>query len=190
MGTKTRSIANNLTTGLGAPDQELLSNTTISSAAFTDITTAFSDTTYTNFVIVGSGINMASDNTEFRFNFLNTSGNAVGDTNYYWAGVGQRDTGSAVDWGNTATSYGRIIDNNASTGQSTNFTMTVFKPFINGHYTSFTIGAGGRRSGGGAHTVYSAGSVNTTDQIKGIRFSYNTGNISAGNLLLYGLRDS
>ena len=191
MGTITRTLANNLTTGLGAaPDQELISNTTISSAGYVDITTAFTNTIYTNFIIVGSGVNMVSDNNDMRFNFINNSGTLVADTNYYWPGVGQRDSGSAVDFGPSGTSYGRIMDNNANTGQAINWTMTIFKPFINGHYTSFTVSAGGRRSGGGANTVHVGGYVNTSDQIKGIRFLMNTGNISAGNLILYGLRDS
>ena len=191
MGTITRTLANNLTTGLGAaPDQELISNTTISSAGYVDITTAFTDTTYTNFIIIGSGVNMVTDNNDMRFNFINNSGTLVADTNYYWAGVGQRDSGSAVDFGASGTSYGRIMDNNANTGQAINWTMTIFKPYISGHYTSFTVSAGGRRSGGGANTVHVGGYVNTSDQIKGIRFLMNTGNISAGNLILYGLRDS
>jgi len=211
MGSITRSFANNILTsgkfdaaqlngtlpaldgssltGL-SPDYELLSNTSISAAGVVEITTAFTDTTYTNFFILGSGINMVTDNNSFRYNFINNSGGIVADTNYYWAGVGQRDTGSAVDFGASGTSYGLMIDNNSNTGQSINFTMTVYKPYISGHFTSFVSQAGGRRSGGGANHVNTGGYINTSDQVKGIRFLMGSGNISAGNLFVFGIRDS
>ena len=171
-------------------DHELVSNTTISSAGHVDITTAFTNTAYTNFYILGSGINMANDNNDFRFNFIHNNGGIVGDTNYYWTGAGQRDASAAVDFGASGVSYGRVIDNSASTGQAINFDMTVTKPFISGHYTSFFSHAGGRRSGGGANQVSVGGYINTTDQMKGIRFLMSSGNISAGNILVFGMRDS
>ena len=82
-----------------------------------------------------------------------------------------------------------MIDNNANTGQSINFTMTVYKPFISGHYTSFVSQAGGRRSGGGANHVNTGGYINTSDQVKGIRFLMGSGNIESMDWALYGIKN-
>ena len=163
-----------------------ISNTALSSAGSLDITGVFSST-YANYRIIGSGLNMATDNTYWMFKLKNSSG--VEGSSYWWAGVGQRDSGSAVDDGDTDTGHWRIITNAASTGQATNFDMTVYRPQA-GLYTSYTCVAGGRRSGGGAQNLVTGGYQNTTTSYTGFRILLGAGNISAGNISVYGIKDS
>ena len=172
--------------GLSTGSLVLISNTALSSAGYLDINDVFSST-YANYRIIGSGLNMATDNTYSMFKLKNSSG--VEGSSYWWAGVGQRDSGSAVDDGDTDTGHWRIITNAASTGQATNFDMTVYRPQAS-LYTSYTCVAGGRRSGGGAQNLVTGGYQNTTTSYTGFRILLGAGNISAGNISVYGIKDS
>ena len=163
-----------------------ISNTALSSAGSLDISSVFSST-YANYRIIGSGLNMATDNTYWMFQLRTDS--AVEGSSYWWAGVGQRDSGSAVDDGDTNAGHWRIITNCANTGQSLNFDMTVYRPNL-GLYTSYTCVAGGRRSGGGGQNLVTGGYQNTTTQFTGFRILVGSGNISAGNITVFGLSDS
>tara|TARA_R100000781_G_scaffold107869_1_gene72235 strand:+ start:735 stop:1361 length:627 start_codon:yes stop_codon:yes gene_type:complete len=165
----------------------LISNTTVASAGTLDINDLFSSS-YVNYRVIGSGLNQATDNTAWVFQLRTDS--AVTNTSYWWAGVGQRDGGSAVDDGETDVSDWRIMGNNANTGQALNFDMVIYKPQVSGHYTSYTCTAGGRRSGGGGQDLVCGGYQNTTTQFTGLRFLCDSGNVSAGNILVFGIRDS
>jgi hypothetical protein len=172
--------------GLSTGSLVLISNTALSSAGSLDISGVFSST-YANYRIIGSGLNMANDNNAWVFQLRTDS--AVTNTSYWWAGVGQRDTGGAVDDGETDTTDWRIIGNCANTGQALNFDMTVYRPNL-GLYTSYTCIAGGRRSGGGGQVLNCGGYQNTTTQFTGFRILVDSGNISAGNISVYGIKDS
>jgi hypothetical protein len=174
----------------GTSGLSLISNTTISSAGYTDITNQFTSS-FINYRIIGSGINMATDNTQLRMQMLKDSDDSADSGSYYnYSIVGQRGAGNPVDDGATGGSEYVIISNNANTGQSINFDMTIYKPFVSGNYTSFTHIAGGRRSGGDGHMTSGGGYLNQTTQYSGLRFLFNSGNISAGNILIFGISDS
>ena len=174
----------------GTSGLSLISNTTISSAAYVDITNQFSSS-FVNYKVIGSGINMATDNTQFRMRLLKESDDsAETGSSYNFSNVGQRGAGNAVDDGATGASEFGIINNCANTGQSINFEINIYKPFVSGHYTSVTYIAGGRRSGGDAHMIAGGGYLNLTTQYSGLRFIMSSGNISAGNILIFGISDS
>ena len=172
--------------GLSTGSLVLISNTALSSAGSLDISSVFSST-YANYRIIGSGLNMATDNTYWIFQ-LNNSGGVQGSS-YWWVGVGQHGTGSAVDDGDANAGHWRIITNASATGQATNFDMTVYRPQA-GLYSSYTCLAGGRRSGGYAHNLFTSGFQNSTTQFTGFRILVGSGNISAGNITVFGIKDS
>jgi len=168
----------------------LISNTTISSAGVIDITDQFTSS-YVNYRIIGSGINMATDNTQFRMRTLKDSDDSSEDSSQYnYSIVGQRGAGNPVDDGGVNAQEYVIISNAASTGQSINFDMTIYKPFVSGNYTSFTHICGGRRSGGDGHMTSGGGYLNQTTQYSGIKFYFSSGTISAGNIIVFGIKDS
>jgi hypothetical protein len=164
----------------------LISNTALSNAGYLDVDNVFSST-YQNYRIIGSGLNMATDNTYWMFKLKNSSG--VQGSSYWWAGVGQRGTGNTVDDGDSDAGHWRIITNAASTGQATNFDMTVYRPQAS-LYSSYTCIAGGRRSGGASHMLSTGGYNNTTTSYTGFRILVGSGNISAGNISVFGIKDS
>ena len=133
---------------------------------------------------------MATDNTQFRMRMLKTDNSDESGSHYNYSIVGQRGAGNPVDDGGVNAQEYVIISNSANTGQSINFDMTIYKPFVNGNYTSFTHICGGRRSGGDGHMTSGGGYLNQTTQYSGLRFLFNSGNISAGNILIFGISDS
>ena len=165
---------------------EFISNTALSNAGTLDINSVFSST-YQNYRIIGSGINGATDDTRLEMQLRTTS--AVTNSAYYWTGVGQHANGNAVDDGDQNTTAWRIITNTANSGQSINFDMTVYRPYA-GLYTSFTSLCAGRRSGGNSHNIFSGGYQNTTNSYTGFRLFFETGNLSAGNVTVFGIKDS
>ena len=165
---------------------EFISNTALSNAGTLDINSVFSST-YQNYRIIGSGINMADNNNRLEMQLRTTS--AVTTSAYYWTGVGQRGNGNAVDDGDQNTTAWRIITNSANTGQAINFDMTVYRPQA-GLYTSFTSLCAGRRNGGDAQNLFSGGYQNTTNSYTGFRLFFETGNLSAGNVTVFGIKDS
>ena len=174
----------------GTSGLSLISNTTISSAGYTDITDQFTSS-FVNYRIIGSGINMATDNTQLAMQMLKDSDDSAETaSSYNYSIVGQRGSGNAVDDGATGADRYVIISNAANTGQSINFDMTIYKPFVSGNYTSFTHICGGRRSGGDGHMTSGGGYLNQTTQYSGLRFIMSSGNISAGNILIFGISDS
>ena len=169
----------------GTSGLSLISNTTISSAGYTDITDQFTSS-FVNYRIIGSGINMATDKTQLAMQMLKDSDDSADSASQYnYSIVGQRGSGNAVDDGATGADRYVIISNSANTGQSINFDMTIYKPFVNGNYTSFTHICGGRRSGGDGHMTSGGGYLNQTTQYSGLRFVMSSGNISAGNILIF-----
>jgi|13_taG_2_1085334.scaffolds.fasta_scaffold13203_2 hypothetical protein len=169
----------------------LISNNTIpGGGGEIDITNQFSSS-YVNYRIIGSGINMATDNTQLRMRTLKESDDSQENaSSYNYSIVGQRGAGNPVDDGGVNAAEYVIISNAASTGQSINFDMTIYKPFVSGNYTSFTHICGGRRSGGDGHMTSGGGYLNQTTQYSGIKFYFSSGTISAGNIIVFGIKDS
>lgn len=170
-----------------SPSHVLISNTTISSAGYTDITGQFSST-YKNYRIIGSGLKQATDNTAWVFQ-LRTSSAAV-TSGYYWSGVGQRGAGNAVDDGEDNAADFRIIGNAANDNHSVNFDMTLYDPYGLNVSKNYTCLASGRRENDTGQVLYSGGFLPNDTRMEGIRFLVDSGNVSAGTIQIFGIKDS
>ena len=166
---------------------DLISNTTISSAGYTDITGQFSST-YKNYRIIGSGLKQATDNTAWVFQ-LRTSSAAI-TSGYYWAGVGQRGTGNTVDDGENNAADFRIIGNAANDNHSVNFDMTLYDPYGYQVSKNYTCVASGRRNNDGGQVLTCGGFLPNDTRMEGIRFLVDSGNVSAGTIQIFGIKDS
>ena len=175
----------------GTSGLSLISNNTIGAGGGEiDITNQFSSS-FVNYKVIGSGINMATDNVQLRMRMLKESDDSQENASQYnYSIVGQRGAGNAVDDGAVNAAEYVIISNSANTGQSINFEINIYKPFVSGHYTSFTHICGGRRSGGDGHMTSGGGYLNLTTQYSGIKFYFSSGTISAGNIIVFGISDS
>ena len=175
----------------GTSGLSFISNNTISSGGGEiDIANQFSSS-FVNYKVIGSGINMDTDNVQLRMRMLKESDDSQENASQYnYSIVGQRGAGNAVDDGATSAAEYVIISNNANTGQAINFEINIYKPFVSGHYTSFTHISGGRRSGGDGHMTSGGGYLNLTTQYSGLGFYFSSGTLSAGNIIVFGISDS
>ena len=165
----------------------LITEANISGTGAYDIDNLFSST-YRDYKVFGSGLKQATDNTQWvwQFRYDTTTVN----TGYRWAGVGQRDTGSAVDDGENNTTDFRIIGNAASDTHSTDFDMVLFDPYGYQVSKNYTCVASGRRSGDGGQVLYSGGFLPNDTRMTGLRFNVDNGNMSAGNIKVFGIKGS
>jgi len=165
----------------------LITETNISGTGAFHITNLFSST-YRDYKIIGSGLKQATDNTHWIFQ-LRTSSAAV-SSGYYWAGVGARNTGSAVDAGEEGATDFSIISNAASDTHATSFDMTLYDPYGYQVSKNYTCIAGGRRSGDGGHLICTSGFLANDTRMEGIMINVDNGNMTAGNIKVYGIKGS
>jgi hypothetical protein len=165
----------------------LISNTTISSAGTLDINSIFSST-YQNYRVIGSNLKCATDNTFWIIQFR--TGAAAQTSAYYYSSVGQRGAGSAVDDGATNTSSFRIISNVANDTASTHFDITLFQPNVANVSKNYISIAGGRRNDDTGQVLTSSGFCASDTVFTGIRLAVGAGNVTGGNILVFGIKDS
>ncbi len=165
----------------------LISETNLSSAGSVDIDSLFSST-YRDYKVFGSGLKQATDNTKWVWQFRYSTTTVT--TGYRWAGVGARNTGSAVDDGEENSADYAIISNAASDTHSTSFEMTLYDPYGYQVSKNYTCIAGGRRSGDGGHMISTGGFLPNDTRMTGLRFLVDSGNVSAGNRKVYGIKGS
>jgi len=165
----------------------LISNTTISSTGALDINGIFSST-YQNYRVIGSNLKCGTDNSDWTFQLRTSS--AVQGNAYYWSGVGQRGAGNAVDDGDTNGGNFKILRNTANDTASTNFDMTLFQPNVANVSKNYSCVAGGRRQDDTAQVLTCSGFLASDTVFTGLRFLANQGNITAGNILVFGIKDS
>ena len=165
----------------------LISNTTISSTGTLDINNIFSST-YQNYRVIGSNLKCANDNNAFVLQFKTSS--AAVTSQYFWSGVGMRANGSAVDDGQNPGSDWRIIGNASNDAASVHFDMTLFQPNVANVSKNYICIAGGRRSDDTAQVLTCSGFLPNNTAMVGLRFMVGSGNITAGNILVFGIKDS
>jgi len=165
----------------------LITETNISGTGAFDIDNLFSST-YRDYKVIGSGLKQATDNTHWIFQ-LRYSSTTV-SSGYYWAGVGARNTGSAVDAGEENASDFSIISNAASDTHATSFDMTLYDPYGYQVSKNYTCIAGGRRSGDGGHVISTSGFLPNDTRMEGIMINVDNGNMTAGNIKVYGIKGS
>jgi len=165
----------------------LISNTTISSAGSLDINSLFSST-YKNYKVIGTQLKCATDNTFWVLQFRTSS--AVETGGYYWSGVGQRGAGNPVDDGASAGASFTIISNVANDAASTSFDMTLYAPNVANISKNYTCIAGGRRNDDTGQVLITSGFCARDTQFTGIRLLVGAGNLTEGNIAVYGIKDS
>ena len=115
---------------------------------------------------------------------------AVQGNAYYWSGVGQRGAGNAVDDGSSAAASFRIISNVANDTASTNFDMTLFQPNVANVSKNYSCIAGGRRNDDTGQVLTTSGFCASDTVFTGIRILVGAGQVTAGNILVFGIKDS
>jgi len=165
----------------------LITEATISGTGPYDITNLFSST-YRDYRVIGSGLKQATDNTNWIFQFRTSSAEVT--SGYYWSGTGHYSTGSAWDDGENNAADFRIISNAASDTHSTNFDMVLYDPYGYQVSKNYTCISSGRRSGDNGAVHINGGFLPNDTRMEGLRFNVDTGNMTAGNIKVFGIKGS
>ena len=156
------------------------------------------DDTYKEYVFTFKNIHPATDDQAFTFQVdtgTNTSFNQTitssffnaqhseGDANYLM----YRATGDLAQ----GTGFQRLTEGSGNDNdQSCSGTLTIVNPSSTTFVKNFTAQTHNAHSGNYAMNNFIAGYVNTTTALTRVRFKYESGNIDAGTINMYGIKDS
>mgnify|MGYP001272105436 CR=1 len=193
MGSITRTLANNLTTGLGTKTalEFITSATPSGNPAVMEFQNCFSSS-YRNYKIIMSGMAIQTTNSDMVFR-LQTGASVHSSSNYYWSiGTSNRGNSSVTEYAD-ADSRGRFTSNTHNDNDTISFEFFVSQPEVSGHKTTLGWFGGDRYSTQAyAHAQQGHCWVNSGNQFDGIRFYSASGYNwrDEGKILIYGLTDS
>jgi hypothetical protein len=216
MGAITRSIANNITTSgvftssaitnnsvtniTSIPNEPadgitLISSQTASASATISFTSGITST-YKAYKFVFSNIHPATNGSEFQFNLSTDSGsnyNVTKTSTHFIAQHGEDDT--------TAFTYSTGGDLAQSTGFQSMSTSTkndndsalsgslqLFNPSSTVYVKHYISNINTMHQDSKSKNAFVAGYGNTTSAVNAIQFKFNSGNIDAGTIYLYGIK--
>ena len=198
-----KSIAAITDVGAGAKDSLVLIKTaTVSSdstISFVDGTDdVVLDNTYPIYLFKFINIHPATDSTHFSFNGRDggSAYDATKTSSFFNVLLYENDTGASMayntagdlqqDTGVQSISRGIGADND----QSASGELWLFNPSSTTFVKHFMSRDSTQHDGNGSFSNFVAGYFNVTAAIDGIQFSMSSGNIDAGTIKLYGIKDS
>ena len=195
-----RSMASitSLPSGVSGGSLVLISEQTASSSATISFTSGI-DSTYKEYVFKFINIHPATDNVQFMHNGSVDSGSNynVTKTNTVFEGEHSEGGGSgtlnyitghdiAQGTGNAKFTYNCGNDND----QSLSGQFILFNPSSTTFVKHFISVVSNSHNSDYEKNTYTAGYYNTTSDLDAVQFSYSSGNIDAGTIKLYGIKDS
>jgi hypothetical protein len=219
MGSITRGLSNNITTGgvilpAGITNSSvsavtsfanasggtltLLSTQTASASATISFTTGL-DSTYDEYIFKFIDIHPATNNANFTFNGSTDSGsnyNVTKTTTFFEAYHDEGDTDTNLQYNATrdiaqGTGFQQLVTESSNANDSNCVgTLTLFNPSSTTYVKHFIARTNGMTFGTYSHEGNSAGYFNTTSAINAIRFQFSSGNIDDGIIKLYGVKKS
>ena len=219
MGTITRGLSNNITTGgvilpAGITNSSvsavtsfvnasggtltLLSTQTASSSATISFTTGL-DSTYDEYIFKFINIRPATDNANFIFNFSTEAGsnyNVTKTTTWFTAYHDEANTTTFLTYDTNfdlaqSTAFQTIApDIGNGADESLSGTLTLFNPSSTTYVKHFISNTNDYDGGNYTLNAFSAGYGNTTSAVNAVQFKFDSGNIADGIIKLYGVKKS
>ena len=219
MGSITRSLSNNITTGgvilpAGITNASvsavtsfanasggtliLLSTQTASASANISFTTGL-NSTYDEYIFKFINVRPATDNTQLTFNFSTDSGsnyNVTKTTTFFVAIHSESDALSLLEYSGgldlaQSTSFQPLTSEQGSgADENSSGSLQLFNPSSTTYVKHFIASGCANDTDDRCRNYYSAGYGNTTSAINAIRFQMSSGNIADGIIKLYGVKKS
>jgi hypothetical protein len=219
MGSITRSLSNNITTGgvilpagitnasvsavtsfanASAGTLILLSTQTASASANISFTTGL-DSTYDEYIFSFINIHPATDNTDFMFNLSTDGGsnyNVTKTTTTFQAYHDEADTDTSLNYDTAddlaqSTSFQQLLKNlGTDSDQNSSGTLTLFNPSSTTYVKHFIANGNSYNHNNYTNQNFTAGYANTTSAVNAVRFQMSSGNIDDGIIKLYGVKKS
>jgi len=220
MGSITRGLSNNITTGgvilpagitnasvsavtsfanaSGAGTLVLLSTQTASASATISFTTGL-DSTYDEYIFKFINIHPATDNTDFMFNLSTDGGsnyNVTKTTTTFQAYHDEAGTDPSLNYDTAddlaqSTSFQQLLKNlGTDSDQNSSGTLTLFNPASTTYVKHFIANGNSYNHNDYTNQNFTAGYANTTSAVNAVRFQMSSGNIDDGIIKLYGVKKS
>jgi hypothetical protein len=220
MGSITRSLANNITTGgvilpagitnasvsavtsfANAPAGTLIliSTQTASASANISFTTGL-NSTYDEYIFKFINIHPATNGAEFTFNLSTDSGsnyNVTKTSSYFMAIHTEADTFTVLEYRTDldlaqSTAFQNLARDLEGTDADGNLSgeLTLFNPSSTTYVKHFISRINNQETSGASEDNFIAGYANTTSAVNAIRFQMSSGNIDDGIIKLYGVKKS
>jgi hypothetical protein len=219
MGSITRGLSNNITTGgvilpagitnasvadvtsfanASAGTLILLSTQTASSSATISFTTGL-DSTYDEYIFKFIDIHPATDGAEFQFNLSTDSGsnyNVTKTTTFFRAYHDEADTTTTLqyladsDLAQSTSDQRFLREIGNDNDQSGSGTLTLFNPSSTTYVKHFIATGNAYINTDFTMNYFVAGYGNTTSAVNAIQFKMSSGNIDDGVIKLYGVKKS
>ena len=175
----------------------LISTTTASSDSTISITSGI-DSTYPIYVFKFISVHPSADNVHFRVNFRDggSSYDATKTTNYFRAYADEADSSTSLAYsGGNDLANGTGVQNlteGQGNGNDESFSgeMFLFDPSSTTFVKHFISRLQSYNQADISYESYVAGYCNVTAAIDGVQFDMTSGNIDAGTIKLYGIKDS
>jgi hypothetical protein len=219
MGSITRGLSNNITTGgvilpAGITNSSvadvtsfanasggtltLLSTQTASASATISFTTGL-DSTYDEYIFKFINIHPANDDVSFTFNMSTDSGsnyNVTKTTTFFQAQYFENGTSESLGYETSfdlaqSTAF-QTLNHSVGNGADENASgeLTLFNPSSTTYVKHYISKFNGYRHDNGSLVTFSAGYGNTTSAVNAIQFKFGSGNIDDGIIKLYGVKKS
>jgi hypothetical protein len=220
MGTITRGLSNNITTGgvilpagitnasvsavtsfANAPagTLTLLSTQTASASATISFTTGL-DSTYDEYIFKFINIHPATNSVSLTFNMSTDGGsnyNVTKTTTWFYATHNEADTSTNLIYSTAfdlaQSTANKVIGYNIGNGsdESASGELTLFNPSSTTYVKHFIARVNSYlQPDSFATQVFTAGYANTTSAVNAVRFQMSSGNIDDGVIKLYGVKKS
>jgi hypothetical protein len=217
MGSITRSFANNLTTSgvllpasltnnsianvtaynaaIATGGMKLISTQTASNSASISFTTGI-DSTYKEYQFWFIDIDAVASNSPFQFNLSTDGGsnyNVTKTTTWFFAFHNESDTTTGLAYEASYDLAQGTGYQNIGNGQSTESktcgagSLSLFNPASTTYVKHFISNMSSRNPDPYATNDFVAGYGNTTSAVNAVQFKFESGNINAGTILLYGI---
>ena len=218
MGSITRGLSNNITTGgvilpagitnasvsavtsfanASAGTLILLSTQTASASATIDFTTGL-DSTYDEYIFKFINIHPATDDVSFNFNMSTDAGanyNVTKTTTAFRARHNEAGTATALEYQTgldlaQSTAFQFLGDLGNDNDQNLVGTLQLYNPSNTTFVKHFIATINSCDQGDSSRNYFIAGYGNTTSAVNAIQFKMNSGNIDDGVIKLYGVKKS
>lgn len=175
---------------------KLISTQTASSVSSIEFTTGI-DSTYDEYWFVFNNIHPATDNTEFLFNMSTDGGSTYAvtkTTTIFRAYHNEAGTSSGLDYPTTfdlaqSTAF-QALSLSVGNGNDENCcgTLQIFNPSSNTFVKHFIANNNEYNNNDFNQNTYIAGYGNTTSAVDAVQFKMSSGNIDAGTIQLFGVK--
>ena len=163
--------------------QETTVSTSVASVSLTGI-----DSTFNVYKVVYDNLGQVNDNTNTNIRFIDSSGSAISDSDYDTSQVNMCSDITFRNLNGLNNDKAFIVEaGGANTNELSNGVLYIFNAPNSSEYTFFTIEGNYTNTATNLRGGQGGGVLTSAEQVTGIQFIINSGNIDSGNFRLYGL---